>query len=165
MKAQSIRKLLLTLALVAGGMTAAQGTAAAQSASKKTSTSSKSTTAAHKTLKRKPKVRAQMAPTAARISEIQEALATHGTYQGEVTGKWDDNTVDAMKKFQSSQGLTASGKLDAISLEKLGLGADTAGRGAPVRGATSEPNLLISRTQAAAALSNEAPVQSQPSDK
>ncbi len=73
----------------------------------------------------------QKAPTADRISEIQSALARGGYYQGEPNGKWDSNTVAALEKFQSDNGMNASGKLDAPSLQKLGLGSSTAGVDAP----------------------------------
>jgi peptidoglycan hydrolase-like protein with peptidoglycan-binding domain len=73
----------------------------------------------------------QKAPTPDRITEIQSALARGGYYQGDPNGKWDANTVAAMQKFQSSNGLEANGKLDALSLQKLGLGSDIAGVSAP----------------------------------
>ena len=72
-----------------------------------------------------------MAPTPARISEIQSALAAQGSYKGEPNGKWDDSTTQAMKDFQSANGLSPTGKLDALSLQKLGLGSEIAGRAAP----------------------------------
>lgn len=75
--------------------------------------------------------RMQMAPTADRIRDIQSALVKSGTFQGEPTGKWDAASVEAMKRFQQLNGLTPTGKLTALSLQKLGLGSDTAGRGAP----------------------------------
>lgn len=77
------------------------------------------------------RTRMQMAPTSDRIKEIQSALAKAGVYQGEPTGKWDDSTTEAMKRFQVSNGLQPTGKLGALSLQKLGLGSETAGRGAP----------------------------------
>ena len=77
------------------------------------------------------KVKGQQAPTSDRISEIQSALARDGYYQGDPNGKLDDHTQESLRKFQDAQGLTPSGKLDALTLEKLGLGADTAGVGAP----------------------------------
>jgi peptidoglycan hydrolase-like protein with peptidoglycan-binding domain len=73
----------------------------------------------------------QTAPTPDRIKEIQSALAKAGSYKGEPTGKWDDNTSEAMKRFQVSNGLTPTGKLGALSLQKLGLGSESAGHGAP----------------------------------
>ncbi len=82
----------------------------------------------HHASKREP---TQKAPTPQRISEIQSALAHGGYYQGTPNGKWDANTVAAMQKFQSDNGLSNSGKIDATSLEKLGLGSGTAGVDAP----------------------------------
>jgi hypothetical protein len=73
----------------------------------------------------------QKAPTPARITEIQSALARDGYYQGQPNGKWDSNTVAAMQKFQSGNGLEPSGKLNALSLQKLGLGSSVAGVSAP----------------------------------
>src|SRR5689334_3542461 len=39
--------------------------------------------------RRKPRQRAQMAPTPQRISEIQSALASQGAYKAQPNGKWD----------------------------------------------------------------------------
>ncbi len=86
--------------------------------------------------KRTKKVKGQAAPTPERINEIQEALAKKGVFSGTPTGQWDDSTVEAMKKFQSSNRLNPSGKLDALTLQKLGLGSETAGLAAP----TPPPN-------------------------
>jgi peptidoglycan hydrolase-like protein with peptidoglycan-binding domain len=98
----------------------------------------KSTSSSGKSAKKKPaapartaRTRMQMAPTADRIKEIQSALAASDSYTGAPNGKWDDASVAAMKHFQQVNGLNPSGKLDALSLQKLGLGSDTAGRGAP----------------------------------
>lgn len=82
--------------------------------------------------KRKPRQRAQTVPTPARISEIQSALAAQGVYKGQPNGKWDAPTMQAMKDYQSAHGLTATGKLDALTLQKLGLGSEIAGRAAPL---------------------------------
>jgi murein L,D-transpeptidase YcbB/YkuD len=70
-------------------------------------------------------------PSAERIGEIQQALSRAGFYSGEVTGRWDAETVEAMKRFQQAQGLEPTGRLDALSLQKLGLGSDVAGLAAP----------------------------------
>jgi Putative peptidoglycan binding domain len=99
-------------------------TSAAPSAHKKTSTHK------HKHYaKRQPP--GQKAPAPDRISEIQSALARAGYYQDDPNGKLDSNTVAAIQKFQSANGLDSSGKLDAPTLQKLGLGSDIAGVGAP----------------------------------
>jgi len=37
-----------------------------------------------------------------------------------------------MKKFQSANGLEPTGKIDALTLQKLGLGSEVAGKGAPM---------------------------------
>lgn len=87
--------------------------------------------------KRKPKVKGQAAPTPDRIKEIQTALQKDGSYEGEPTGKWDAATMDAMKKYQDKIGVNPTGKIDAVSLSKLGLGSDTAGKGAPIPAASS----------------------------
>ncbi|MCL4523908.1 MAG: peptidoglycan-binding protein [Acidobacteria bacterium] len=81
--------------------------------------------------KRPPRPRAQKAPTVDRIREIQAALAHRGFYEGEPNGKWDARSVEAMKKFQSANELSVTGKFDAKSLQKLGLGSEVAGAAAP----------------------------------
>ena len=73
----------------------------------------------------------QKAPTPERISEIQASLGRGGYYQGQPNGKWDSSTVSALQKFQSDNGMNPSGKLDAPSPQKLGLGSSTAGVDAP----------------------------------
>jgi peptidoglycan hydrolase-like protein with peptidoglycan-binding domain len=107
------------------------GTAAAKSRASSSKTSSKTTSSKSSSRKKSKKVKGQAAPTPGRISEIQEALASKGAFAGTPSGKWDDSTVDAMKKFQSSHGLDPTGKLDALTLQKLGLGSQTAGLAAP----------------------------------
>jgi peptidoglycan hydrolase-like protein with peptidoglycan-binding domain len=95
--------------------------------------SSSTTPAVKKKTKKKHSKRqpTQQAPTPERISEIQSALARGGYYEGDPNGKWDANTVDAVQKFQASHGIEASGKLDAPTLQKLGLGSAIAGVSAP----------------------------------
>jgi Putative peptidoglycan binding domain len=81
--------------------------------------------------RRSKRVQLPKAPTPARISEIQSALGRGGYYQGDPNGRWDAETVAAMQKFQSANNLEATGKLDAPTLQKLGLGSDIAGVSAP----------------------------------
>ncbi len=73
----------------------------------------------------------QKAPTTDRIEEIQSALSREGYYHGEPSKKWDANTQDAMRHFQEDHGMTGSGRLDASTLQRLGLGSDIAGVSAP----------------------------------
>lgn len=104
-----------------------KGSRAASSTSHSNSTKSKSSSH-RKTSRHEPK---QKAPTPQRIEEIQSALSRGGYYQGSPNGKWDSSTVDAMRRFQQEHGISPTGKLDAVSLQKLGLGSDVAGLGAP----------------------------------
>jgi peptidoglycan hydrolase-like protein with peptidoglycan-binding domain len=87
--------------------------------------------------KKKAKTKGQTAPDPDRIREIQTALQKDGSYEGEPNGRWDSATMDAMRKYQDKNGLNASGKIDAPTLNKLGLGSGTAGKGAPVPATTS----------------------------
>jgi peptidoglycan hydrolase-like protein with peptidoglycan-binding domain len=80
----------------------------------------------------KRRERGQTAPVPERISEIQQALAKDGSFAGTPSGKWDESTIEAMRKFQAGHGLNPSGKLDALTLQKLGLGSQTAGVAAPM---------------------------------
>ena len=81
--------------------------------------------------------RGQKVPAPERISEIQQALAKDGSFNGAPNGKWDGSTVEATRKFQASHGLNPSGRLDAPTLQKLGLGSQTAGVAAPMPPITS----------------------------
>lgn len=87
--------------------------------------------------RKKYRAKGQAAPTSDRIKEIQTALQREGAYDGQPTGKWDEATADAMRKYQDKNGLSPTGKIDALSLEKLGLGSGTAGKSAPAPAATA----------------------------
>jgi hypothetical protein len=100
----------------------------APSSSKTKHPLSKKKSSKTKRVKREP---TQMAPTTDRISEIQTALGRGGYYKSDPNGKWDADTMDAVQKFQSANGLDANGKLDALTLQKLGLGSDVAGVSSP----------------------------------
>jgi len=64
----------------------------------------------------------QQVPSPERYKEIQQALATKGFYQGEVNGQWGPDSIDALKRFQTSQNLMPDGKISSLSLIGLGLG-------------------------------------------
>ncbi len=83
--------------------------------------------------------RGQKAPAPERIKEIQTALAREGAYNGQPNGKWDAGSVEAMKRFQAAHHLPTTGKLDARTLQVLGLGSEVAGRAAPLPLATQLP--------------------------
>jgi peptidoglycan hydrolase-like protein with peptidoglycan-binding domain len=124
----------LTL-LLAAGLGLFANSAGAQAAAPKKTTSSKAGGAAHgkrKSKKSNRRERGQKAPTPDRISEIQQALAKDGSFAGKPNGKWDASTIEATRKFQEAHGLNATGKIDAKTLQQLGLGSQTAGVAAPV---------------------------------
>ncbi|HTR45994.1 MAG TPA: peptidoglycan-binding domain-containing protein [Verrucomicrobiae bacterium] len=123
----------LALAVLAGPASSARA-GQSDAATSSSSTSAKPSSSKRSTHKRKHSSRrqpGQKAPTTDRISEIQSALARGGYYRGDPSGKFDGNTVVALEKFQSANGLDANGKLDAPTLQKLGLGSDIAGVAAP----------------------------------
>jgi peptidoglycan hydrolase-like protein with peptidoglycan-binding domain len=106
-------------------------------AAQTSSTAAKKKKAAAAKSKKKAKIKGQTVPDADRIREIQTALQKDGSYEGEPNGKWDNATMDAMRKYQDKNGLNATGKIDAVTLNKMGLGSQTAGKGAPVPSASS----------------------------
>ncbi len=81
--------------------------------------------------RRRRRRRGQQRPSAERIREIQQALIRAGYLEGEPTGRWDAKTRAAMRRLQEENGFPVTGKLDARSLVKLGLGSETAGVAAP----------------------------------
>jgi peptidoglycan hydrolase-like protein with peptidoglycan-binding domain len=134
MRMRKATHLALTL-LVAAGIGVSGAAAAGQGATSSKSPSAKPgprTRHAKSTKKTTRRERGQKVPAPERISQIQTALAKDGSFNGKPSGKWDASTVEAMKKFQEAHGLNASGKLDAKTLQKLGLGSQTAGIAPPI---------------------------------
>jgi peptidoglycan hydrolase-like protein with peptidoglycan-binding domain len=140
----------LALLVAAGSGVCAKAAARPNTTAPKTATSSASGKW-HRSSKKssRRKERGQTAPTPDRISEIQQALSKDGSFGGTANGKWDDSTVEAMRKFQGAHGLNPSGKLDAPTLQKLGLGSQTAGVAPPTPPANSTSRLVSSSMQPA----------------
>jgi peptidoglycan hydrolase-like protein with peptidoglycan-binding domain len=69
------------------------------------------------TKKRGPVFRA----TKEQIMETQKILKDGGMYAGEATGKLDDATREALKKYQQANGLKVTGTLNQVTLEKMGI--------------------------------------------
>jgi peptidoglycan hydrolase-like protein with peptidoglycan-binding domain len=55
------------------------------------------------------------------ITEVQTKLKTGGMYSGEATGKLDDPTREAIKKWQTANGVKVTGTLNKETLEKMGI--------------------------------------------
>ena len=150
-------------ALILAPMPAASAASAPQQSASHKSTTKKKKSSHHRHSSRREPF--QKAPTPDRISEIQSALARGGYYEGDPNGKWDSSTVAAMSKFQSANGLNSSGKIDAITLQKLGLGSSTAGVDAPrppkpadpASNATAQPAKAVASNAAPAAAASPAP--------
>jgi peptidoglycan hydrolase-like protein with peptidoglycan-binding domain len=118
----------------ATGKTAAAkpGTVAARS---KTGRTTRTTTA------KRPVRSTQQAPTPDRYKEIQAALIDKGYLQGEATGEWGPDSVDALKRFQADENLQVDGKVGALSLIALGLGPKRlSAQAAPSKPAVDPPN-------------------------
>ena len=134
MRARIATHLALTLLVVVGlgvWATAVQ----AQDTTQKKSSTSKPGGSSHRSKSSKKssrRERGQKAPTPDRISEIQQALAKDGSFTGKPNGKWDASTIEATRKFQEAHGLNPTGKLDAKTLQQLGLGSQTAGVAPPM---------------------------------
>jgi peptidoglycan hydrolase-like protein with peptidoglycan-binding domain len=107
---------------------ASAGTEKAGSGSKTAASSKtkKSRSAKHRSTK--PSYQAR--PTAERYREIQQALADKGYFKGEIDGTWGQDSIDALKKFQTDHQITDDGKINSLSLIQLGLGPkhETAGQ-------------------------------------
>ncbi|HEY2646928.1 MAG TPA: peptidoglycan-binding domain-containing protein [Candidatus Acidoferrales bacterium] len=126
--------LLMSMGVVTSG---AKHPGAPQTSSSSAKKKSKTVPSKSKGKSKSKSVKGQTAPSADRIKEIQTALQKDGSYQGEPNGKWDEATAEAMKKYQDKNGFSPTGKIDAGSLNKMGLGSETAGKGAPVPAASS----------------------------
>ena len=95
----------------------AKKSTAKKTSSKKSSSKKKTTAKSGQTWRSR-----QLQPTPERYSDIQRALIEKGYLQGEATGKWDQASIDALRRFQQEQNLEPSGKIDSLSLIALGLG-------------------------------------------
>ena len=103
-----VLSMLLTLSI-----TAATQNANTNSNSK--STSSNSNKSANKN--RGPVFRA----TADQVKQAQAILKQRGFYNGEAVGKLTADTRAGLRKYQQEEGLSVTGTLNKITLEKMGI--------------------------------------------
>jgi peptidoglycan hydrolase-like protein with peptidoglycan-binding domain len=100
--------------------------------SKKPATTASTTTAkspAHKSKRsrgksksKSSKSRGQKAIDAERTQQIQQALIREHYMEGKPSGKWDDATQAALRRYQADQGWQSKTVPDSRALIKLGLG-------------------------------------------
>jgi peptidoglycan hydrolase-like protein with peptidoglycan-binding domain len=124
--------LMACLSLVpAFASSSAPGSAPGTAAKNKTSASahpatksskSKSTRSSSRKGKRSKKVRGQQKIESERTYQIQQALIRQHYMTGEATGKWDDSTQEALRRFQADNGWQNKTVPDSRALIKLGLG-------------------------------------------
>lgn len=72
----------------------------------------------------KKRVRGQKAIDGDRVREIQQALIREHYLKGQASGKWDDTTQAAMRRYQAEQGWQTKLVPDSRALIRLGLGPD-----------------------------------------
>lgn len=101
----------------------------------------------------------QTHPDEERYQQIQQALADKGYFKGEANGRWGQDSVEALQKFQLDNkfpDIYSDGKINALSLNGLGLGSKHSshiGEALPTPPIPSEPTTLAP----AAASSSPAP--------
>ena len=59
--------------------------------------------------------------SSSQIRKIQQELNKEGFHAGQVNGQWSSETQTAIKNFQETKGLPATGELDQRTIEALGL--------------------------------------------
>src|SRR6266478_2643194 len=106
---------------------------------------------------RKSRPRGQQAIDSERAQQIQQALVREHYMTGAPSGKWDDATQQALRRYQADQGWQSKSVPDSRALIRLGLGPDRVHLLNPESAMTTEPQLLH-RTQAGSrAASQSAP--------
>ena len=89
--------------------------AAAQNSNSSTTAASASTNA--KAARRGPVFRANKE----QVKQAQALLKQRGHYAGEQTGKLDDPTREALRKYQQAEGLKVTGTLNAATLGRMSI--------------------------------------------
>ncbi len=145
----------MTIALLLAGSATATATTTpstkstkSASSSHKSSKSSKSSKSA-KTSSSKSKKKSAKATSHGqhgidqeRTLEIQQALVREHYLSGEPTGKWDQDTKDALVRLQAENGWQTKVTPDSRALIKLGLGPDKKGLLNPDTAVMSSPHEL-----------------------
>lgn len=67
----------------------------------------------------KPKRPPVFRATKDQVTQAQTMMKERGLYEGTATGKLDQPTRDALKKFQTAESLKPTGTLNRLTLEKM----------------------------------------------
>ena len=110
--------------------------------SSKSSTSAKTSSSKSKKKSAKATSHGQHTIDQERTLEIQQALVREHYLTGEPTGKWDQDTRDALLRMQAENGWQTKLTPDSRALIKLGLGPDKKGLLNPDTAVMSSPHEL-----------------------
>lgn len=121
----------------------------------------RSSTATHSTRrstrKRVGRVRGQQKIDSERARSIQQALIRERYLSGEATGKWDQASEEAMRRYQSDHGWQTKEVPDSRALIKLGLGPSNDHLLNPESAMTTAPDMP--RSESASPAQHPAPTQ------
>jgi peptidoglycan hydrolase-like protein with peptidoglycan-binding domain len=92
--------------------------------------------------KRSRKPRGQQAIDGERCRQIQAALVREHYMSGAPSGKWDDSTQAAMRRFQADQGWQSKSIPDSRALIRMGLGPDHEHLLNPESAMVAEPQIM-----------------------
>ena len=121
--------------------------AAAPSKKNSPSARSNSSKGKHSATKKSRKPRGQQAIDGERARQIQQALVREHYLNGQPSGKWDDSTQGALRRYQADQGWQSKSVPDARALIRLGLGPDQGHLLNPESAMTTEPQLPHNTTR------------------
>ena len=113
---------VLCLAAPVSATTPSRSPANTASTSSSKSSTHKGQHSRSKTKGKSSKKHGQKAIESERTEQIQEALIREHYMQGQPSGKWDDATQAALRRFQGDQGWQSKTVPDSRALIKLGLG-------------------------------------------
>ena len=117
--------------------------------SSKSSTSAKTSSSKSKKKSAKATSHGQHTIDQERTLEIQQALVREHYLSGEPTGKWDQDTKNALLRMQAENGWQTKLTPDSRALIKLGLGPDKKGLLNPDTAVMSSPHELGTQHDAA----------------
>lgn len=119
---------LLTVCLLAAGLTTTASATSSKSKSKFRHVASSHHSARHHSARHASKrSHGQRTIDAERTIEIQNALIRAHYLDGDASGNWDQATKDAMQRYQAANGWQTKITPDSRALIKLGLGPDHKG--------------------------------------